>query len=73
MQHEVYQTVVAPLIQEVTDGYNCTVFAYGQVMHAYLCNHAHSNLINYRLLHIDRNWQDLHYGWRGTVTPFVAI
>ncbi|CAG9797688.1 unnamed protein product [Chironomus riparius] len=29
-QHEVYQTVVAPLIQEVTDGYNCTVFAYGQ-------------------------------------------
>ncbi|XP_063699517.1 kinesin-like protein Klp61F [Culicoides brevitarsis] len=29
-QHEVYATVVAPLIDEVLSGYNCTVFAYGQ-------------------------------------------
>uniref|UniRef100_A0A336LMR6 CSON012993 protein n=1 Tax=Culicoides sonorensis TaxID=179676 RepID=A0A336LMR6_CULSO len=29
-QHEVYSTVVAPLIDEVLSGYNCTVFAYGQ-------------------------------------------
>lgn len=27
---EVYSTVVAPLIEEVMAGYNCTVFAYGQ-------------------------------------------
>jgi kinesin family member 11 len=26
----VYKTVVSPLISEVLDGYNCTVFAYGQ-------------------------------------------
>lgn len=25
-----YSTVVAPLIDEVLAGYNCTVFAYGQ-------------------------------------------
>lgn len=29
-QHEVYETVVGPLIEEVLSGYNCTVFAYGQ-------------------------------------------
>ncbi|XP_055389957.1 kinesin-like protein Klp61F [Condylostylus longicornis] len=29
-QSDVYQTVVAPLIEEVLAGYNCTVFAYGQ-------------------------------------------
>lgn len=29
-QAEVYQAVVAPLIEEVLSGYNCTVFAYGQ-------------------------------------------
>ncbi|XP_060806091.1 kinesin-like protein Klp61F [Amyelois transitella] len=29
-QVEVYQEVVAPLIEEVLAGYNCTVFAYGQ-------------------------------------------
>lgn len=29
-QHEVYKAVVAPLIEEVLSGYNCTVFAYGQ-------------------------------------------
>lgn len=29
-QTEVYQSVVAPLIEEVLSGYNCTVFAYGQ-------------------------------------------
>ncbi|XP_052894943.1 kinesin-like protein Klp61F [Anopheles moucheti] len=29
-QHEVYQAVVAPYIEEVLSGYNCTVFAYGQ-------------------------------------------
>lgn len=29
-QNDVYQTVVAPLIEEVLSGYNCTVFAYGQ-------------------------------------------
>lgn len=29
-QSEVYQSVVAPLIEEVLSGYNCTVFAYGQ-------------------------------------------
>lgn len=26
----VYQSVVAPFIEEVLSGYNCTVFAYGQ-------------------------------------------
>lgn len=29
-QFEVYSAVVAPLIEEVLSGYNCTVFAYGQ-------------------------------------------
>lgn len=29
-QAEVYLAVVAPLIEEVLAGYNCTVFAYGQ-------------------------------------------
>lgn len=29
-QVEVYKAVVAPLINEVLQGYNCTVFAYGQ-------------------------------------------
>lgn len=29
-QCDVYHTVVAPLIEEVLRGYNCTVFAYGQ-------------------------------------------
>ncbi|XP_050073089.1 kinesin-like protein Klp61F [Anopheles maculipalpis] len=29
-QHEVYQGVVAPYIEEVLSGFNCTVFAYGQ-------------------------------------------
>lgn len=29
-QSEVYHSVVAPLIEEVLAGYNCTVFAYGQ-------------------------------------------
>lgn len=29
-QMTVYQSVVAPLIEEVLSGYNCTVFAYGQ-------------------------------------------
>lgn len=29
-QNEVYKAVVAPLIDEVLQGYSCTVFAYGQ-------------------------------------------
>lgn len=29
-QADIYYTVVAPLIEEVLSGYNCTVFAYGQ-------------------------------------------
>lgn len=29
-QIEVYNAVVRPLLGEVLDGYNCTVFAYGQ-------------------------------------------
>ena len=29
-QCEIYQSVVAPFIEEVLGGYNCTVFAYGQ-------------------------------------------
>lgn len=29
-QLQVYQEVVSPLIEEVLNGYNCTVFAYGQ-------------------------------------------
>lgn len=29
-QSDVYQIIVAPLINEVLSGYNCTVFAYGQ-------------------------------------------
>lgn len=29
-QVEVYKAVVSPLIAEVLQGYNCTVFAYGQ-------------------------------------------
>lgn len=29
-QSEVYKTVVGPLIDQVMQGYNCTVFAYGQ-------------------------------------------
>uniref|UniRef100_A0A182PQD4 Kinesin motor domain-containing protein n=1 Tax=Anopheles epiroticus TaxID=199890 RepID=A0A182PQD4_9DIPT len=29
-QHEIYHAVVAPYIEEVLSGFNCTVFAYGQ-------------------------------------------
>lgn len=29
-QIDIYTDVVAPLIREVLNGYNCTVFAYGQ-------------------------------------------
>lgn len=29
-QSELYETVVAPVVQEVMQGFNCTVFAYGQ-------------------------------------------
>lgn len=29
-QSDVYQVIVAPFINEVLSGYNCTVFAYGQ-------------------------------------------
>lgn len=29
-QCDVYSVVVSPLIEEVLNGYNCTVFAYGQ-------------------------------------------
>ena len=29
-QNDVYKSVVGPLIKEVLQGYNCTVFAYGQ-------------------------------------------
>lgn len=29
-QIELYMNVVAPLIQDVVEGYNCTAFAYGQ-------------------------------------------
>lgn len=29
-QMEVYRSVVEPLVDQVTEGYNCTVFAYGQ-------------------------------------------
>ena len=30
MQLDVYKQVVAPLLEKVIQGYNCTVFAYGQ-------------------------------------------
>lgn len=29
-QSDVYMSVVAPFIEEVLAGYNCTIFAYGQ-------------------------------------------
>lgn len=29
-QKEVYSTLVRPIVNEVLDGFNCTVFAYGQ-------------------------------------------
>lgn len=29
-QSEVYEETVRPIVQEVLDGFNCTVFAYGQ-------------------------------------------
>ena len=29
-QHEVYDAVVSPYIEEVLAGFNCTIFAYGQ-------------------------------------------
>ena len=32
-QKEVYESVVRPVVDEVLQGYNCTVFAYGQVGH----------------------------------------
>jgi len=30
-QKQVYEGVVRPVVDEVLQGYNCTVFAYGQV------------------------------------------
>jgi kinesin family member 11 len=29
-QGDIYQDVVSPMLEEVTQGYNCTLFAYGQ-------------------------------------------
>lgn len=29
-QKELYQQVVSPIVNEVLEGYNCTIFAYGQ-------------------------------------------
>lgn len=29
-QRMIYDEVVAPMVQEVLEGYNCTLFAYGQ-------------------------------------------
>jgi len=31
-QEDVYESVVRPVVDEVLQGYNCTVFAYGQVL-----------------------------------------
>lgn len=36
-QIEVYKRVVSPLIQQVLDGYNCTVFAYGKSCSSFFC------------------------------------
>jgi kinesin family protein 11 len=30
-QERVYKTSIVPIVQEVLDGFNCTIFAYGQV------------------------------------------
>lgn len=30
-QNEIYEETVFPLVESASDGYNCTVFAYGQV------------------------------------------
>lgn len=29
-QHEVFDTIVRPIVDEVLEGFNCTIFAYGQ-------------------------------------------
>lgn len=51
-QLQVYQEVVSPLIEEVLNGYNCTVFAYGQTgtgkTHTMVGEHTD----------IDTNWQN---------------
>lgn len=37
-QVEVYESIVAPLIQPFFDGYNVTVFAYGQTVSSQYCS-----------------------------------
>ncbi len=34
-QNTVFQEVVVPMLEEVLLGYNCTIFAYGNLIHSY--------------------------------------
>ena len=40
-QEEVFDSVVRPIVEEALDGFNCTIFAYGQVhgrVESYCCS-----------------------------------
>ena len=49
-QIEIYKRVVSPLIQQVLDGYNCTVFAYGKCLFAEMLLDAFECLWMFRML-----------------------
>lgn len=57
-QSEVYNSVVAPLIEEVLAGYNCTVFAYGQTG----TGKTHT-MVGDVIPTLTSSWEDVSYLW----------
>lgn len=55
-QVDVYKAVVSPLITEVLQGYNCTVFAYGQTGTGKTFT-----MVGERSQDISRSWEDVRY------------
>lgn len=58
-QETLYKTLVKPLVEKVKDGYNCTVFAYGQTgtgkTYTMGCNPDIKAIIFYIIL-CNQNW-----------------
>jgi len=72
-QETIYQSVVAPILEEVLMGYNCTIFAYGQtgidfylfLFFFFVCSSISHPLIILLCAHAShRDGENLHYGRR---------
>jgi hypothetical protein len=53
-QPTLYEEVVSPMLHEVLTGFNCTIFAYGQVGVFFLCYKASEVVIRRKLTHTNR-------------------